>query len=204
MMMAYLTIFAILLGPVLGVGFAIWLERRRAKEARRLDIFRTLMRTRRARISPDHVGALNLVEIEFRDDPDVVSNWKALLDHFGKAQPRHPNEEIQNGMESKETDTRENRYSLRVVQERQELLTKLLSEIAKAVGFNNIEQLDIFKGGYTPQGWEDTEFDQLVIRRLFVDISLGRKVLPVGIVNWPDQSASQENHVAYPPERDAG
>ena len=76
----------------------------------------------------------------------------------------------------------------RLAEERQELLAKLLSEIAKSVGFNNIQQLDIFKGGYTPQGWEDTEMQQLAIRNLFTDIYLGRKVFPVGIVNLPDQS----------------
>ena len=188
MAMAFLTILAILSGPAVGVWLGIKLQRRRAKEERRFDVFRTLMRTRRTPIAVEHVGALNLVEIEFRDDREVISKWKALFDHFGTPHPRHANEENRSGLKPEELAEREGRYLARLAEERQELLAKLLSEIAKSVGFNNIQQLDIFKGGYTPQGWEDTEMQQLAIRNLFTDIYLGRKVFPVGIVNLPDQS----------------
>ena len=81
------TIVAILIGPCLAVYVNGYLDRRREKRARKMDIFRTLMRTRNARLSPDHVGALNLVEIEFVNHPEVVKNWKALHDHLGTPHP---------------------------------------------------------------------------------------------------------------------
>ena len=43
-----------------------------------MDLFRTLMRTRRVPMSADHVGALNLIEIEFASEPDVLAAWKLL------------------------------------------------------------------------------------------------------------------------------
>ena len=65
------TIVALVTGPVLAVLIARWMEYRRTRYERRMDIFRTLMRTRRSRLFLDHVSALNLVEIEFRDDNNV-------------------------------------------------------------------------------------------------------------------------------------
>ena len=66
------TILAIVLGPAGGAALAIWLEKSRAKRDRKLDTFRTLVRTRRTPMWPDHIGALNLVEIEFHDKPQVI------------------------------------------------------------------------------------------------------------------------------------
>ena len=146
-----LTLAAIVFGPLLGAWFALWLQGRREKRDRRFDIFRTLMRTRRTPIWPDHVGALNLVEIEFSDNPEVIRAWKALFEHFGQPQPRHPDEELPDGLGEAEYLEREKRYNVRIGQERHSLLSKLLHAIGKDLGFN-IEQLEIFEGGYTPQG----------------------------------------------------
>ena len=56
---------ATLLGPVLAVQAQKWLERGRAIKERRLTIFRTLMATRAAMLSPSHVEALNAVPVDF-------------------------------------------------------------------------------------------------------------------------------------------
>lgn len=94
----WLTIIAIILGPLFGVVLAIWLEDQRAKRERRLNIFRTLMRTRRTPTSPDHVGALNLVEIEFGGHQDIIQKWKKLFEHFAVEPPRRTDEQIRDNM----------------------------------------------------------------------------------------------------------
>jgi hypothetical protein len=50
-----------------------------------MDVFRTLMRTRRMRLNPDHVGALNLVEIEFYRQADVIAAWETYWEHLRRA-----------------------------------------------------------------------------------------------------------------------
>ena len=59
-----LTVIALVAGPVIAVITSRCIDTFRAKRDRRMDIFRTLMRTRRSTLSVDHVGALNLVEID--------------------------------------------------------------------------------------------------------------------------------------------
>lgn len=74
-----LTIVALFAGP----AFAVWLTRqlddRRELQQRKYDIFRTLMRTRKMPIHVDHVGALNLIEVEFIKDVQVIAAWKSYL-----------------------------------------------------------------------------------------------------------------------------
>lgn len=188
----WLTLAAILLGPLLGAGFALALEGKRERRARRLGIFKTLMRTRRTPMWPDHVGALNLVELEFSDNQEVLAAWKALFEHLGKPQARRPEEEIREGFKSDLISERDRIYFQRLGQERQTLLSKLLHAIGKDLGFK-IEQLEIFEGGYTPQGWGTLEDEQTVIRKMFADIASGRRMFPIGVFHFPSSSQDSEN-----------
>ena len=43
-----------------------------------MDIFRTLMRTRLMQLDHEHVGALNLVEVEFANNTNVVKSVEEL------------------------------------------------------------------------------------------------------------------------------
>ena len=118
-----------------------------------------------------------MVEIEFSDNPEVIRTWKALFEHFGQPRPRHHDEELPDGLGEAECLEREKRYNVRIGQERYSLLSKLLHAIGKDLGFK-IEQLEIFEGGYTPQGWGAVEDEQTAVRRLFTDIALGRRMFP--------------------------
>jgi hypothetical protein len=73
-----LTVLAIVIGPIAAVAITRWLNDRRDQRNRRMDIFRTLMRTRRSPMSPDHVGALNLIEIEFSNDEQGGMRFRLL------------------------------------------------------------------------------------------------------------------------------
>jgi hypothetical protein len=82
------TIIALITGPVMAVLITRYLDDERTYKSRRMDVFRTLMRTRRTTLHPDHLGALNLVEIEYANEPAVLNAWKALFTHFGTAHAR--------------------------------------------------------------------------------------------------------------------
>ena len=60
-----LMVAAVLLAPLIAIQVSVFLEIRREKRQRRLKLFRTLMMTRAARLVPDHVNALNMIDIEF-------------------------------------------------------------------------------------------------------------------------------------------
>ena len=166
--LSWITIVAIVLGPILAIMASQYLDKAKADKQRKLDVFRTLMRTRSMPISHEHVGALNLVELEFRDCPCVVSSWKEYLAHLGEAPP---------SIEEK------TQYD-RTVQTRNELLTTLIDEMAKVLGIK-IAQLEILRGNYVPQGWADTEWEQQLARRSLIDVLHGRTPIQVRVHQTP-------------------
>jgi hypothetical protein len=140
------------------------------------------MRTRRTPVVPDHVGALNLVEIEFANDQQVLSAWRILFTHFGTEHQPKAQERQDASLSEEENRNRQAQFLTRIATERQTLLAKLLHCMAKALGYK-IEQLEIFEGGYTPQGWADDELEGRAVRRLFAEIALGKRPFPIGVFN---------------------
>lgn len=167
------TIVAVFLGPVLAVLTALHLEKRRAEKTRKWEIFRILMRTRRLSLSWDHVGALNLVEVEFVNHAAVISAWKKYLTKLGEELP--PMEDSGRFHQS--------------LQQREALLTELIHEIATVLGIK-IPQLDILAGNYIPQRWNDDDWEQRLMRRGLINVLHGKASIRV-------RQAEQEQH-PYP------
>jgi hypothetical protein len=75
--------WAILAATFLGPAFAVLVTRivdaRRELSSRQLHVFRTLMATRRAQLTAEHVTALNLIEIDFQGKKEVLQSWKAYF-----------------------------------------------------------------------------------------------------------------------------
>jgi hypothetical protein len=178
-----LTLIAVIAGPVSAVLITRYLDDQRLYKARRMDVFRTLMRTRRTVLSPEHIGALNLVEIEFAKDRDVIAASKNLLTHFGTTHARRDDERIETLADQNEIRARNNAFGTRLLKDRQSLLTKLLHAMSRSLGFK-IEQLDIFEGGYNPQFWADVENEQEIVRKFAVDLAAGKAVIPIGVTDY--------------------
>ncbi|MCC1482147.1 DUF6680 family protein, partial [Roseibaca sp. Y0-43] len=178
-----ITVAAIVIGPVLAILVSRCVDSTHETRARRMDIFRTLMRTRRTPVVPEHVGALNLIEIEFAKKEKVIGSWTKLMQHLGEVHPRQPEEAIDPHLAPEEVNRRNENYNLRLFRERQKLLAKLLHSIARELG-HNAEQLEIFEGGYTPQGWHDIELEQRMIRQYVLDLYQGNRVVPVGVIDY--------------------
>lgn len=87
---------AALLGPVLAVQAQKWVERARARRARKAWIFETLMATRASRLTTEHVRALNMIDLAFygwrvwpfgflkktKREKIVLDKWRTYLDHL--------------------------------------------------------------------------------------------------------------------------
>lgn len=167
-------IIATFCGPVAAVLVTRYVDKLRENEKRQFDVFRVLMRTRRMAISPEHVGALNLVEIEFHKNKEVITALKDLMRHFETAYGA-----------SKTVD------EIRGANEKAEVLrTALLSAIARALKFN-FEQLEILNGGYSPQGWNIELDEQTTIRRGLAAVFKGQHALPITVIQSPGNAVAQ-------------
>jgi hypothetical protein len=155
-------VLATLLGPVLAVMVTRYIDDARAQKARRLEIFRAMMRTRNAALLPDHVNALNLVEIEFHRAPDVMTAYRELMRHINSGTP----------------------VDEKWLQRHRSCLTKVLSAMAKNLGYG-FEQLEVFEGGYYPTGWGQTEEQQLAMRLGLIELLSGKRTLPVHVTEKP-------------------
>src|SRR5690349_11944146 len=85
-----LSVIAVLLSPLIALQVSEVLQRRREKRQRRLHVFKTLMATRASGLAPDHVQALNMIDIEFHGSDArskaVLNAWKAHLDQLTSQQ----------------------------------------------------------------------------------------------------------------------
>ncbi|WP_300534991.1 DUF6680 family protein [Sphingosinicella sp.] len=159
-------ILATILGPILAVQAQKWLERRRVIQERRLAIFRTLMATRAAMLSTEHVQALNAIPVEFygnkRKLKDITDSWKLFLDHHSQDVPT--------------TEV--------WMQKRIDLFMDLLFQISQFLGYD-FNRAQLSRDIYSPRAHGDLETEQAIIRRGFVQLFSGEIALPMAVKEFP-------------------
>lgn len=139
---------AVLLAPFLAVFAQKQIEIWRSDRERKLSIFKSLMATRGATLSPQHVQALNMIDLEFSGkdakEREVKSAWKEYLDHLAQL-PSDPEQR------EKVIDA--------WVERKNDYLTDLLQVMGKHLGYN-FDKVHIKRGFYTPEGHARRELDQ--------------------------------------------
>lgn len=146
------------LGPILAVLITFWRDGRNSLHMSRLYVFRTLMATRRVGISPEHVNALNLVEVDFYKCANVQKQWQLYKEHL-----------FSTGLADEAWHEKQER-----------LLANMLFEMATALRFK-IPAMEIFKGGYAPKGWEHRNNRQSEAMEFIYELSKGTKIVPIWI-----------------------
>lgn len=168
----WLTILAILLAPLAALQVSALLERRREKRQRRFELFKTLMATRASGLSPDHVRALNSIDVEFegkdKKSKAVLHAWRAYHDHLGSSQ--------------------EDREHWRLT--KQGLLVDLLYHMAQGLGYD-FDKTSIKNTSYLPDGYLEADEHQLVIRRGFAAILSGKAAIPIAF--YSDDEADEDD-----------
>lgn len=168
-----LTISAIFLGPIVAVQLTRYLDNRRETRGRKLHIFKVLMATRGTALSPAHVEALNLIDLEFssknKKEREVIYAWKAYLDHLGS--------QVVTGEQ----------WGIRRV----DLQVALLHKMADVLGYE-FDKTHIKNAIYFPRGHGEIEDDQSAIRRGFRELLEMKRVIPMYVTNLPSQPQSEQ------------
>ena len=73
------TMLVIYFGPLKASSFSDKASQRNETRRRKMEILTALMKTRRVFLAPEHVMALNVIQLEFKDDAKVI---KAYTDYI--------------------------------------------------------------------------------------------------------------------------
>jgi Family of unknown function (DUF6680) len=177
----WLMVLAILLAPLVAIQVQKYIELITEKYQRKGNIFYTLMATRGRKLDPEHVKALNKIDIDFygwkifgfryqsKSEKEVQSAWKIYLSHLSTPIDLYqvPDEE------RKAWDDRSN-----------ELFTELLYNIAQSLRYKfNKDYIRTLS--YIPRIYGEIEQETLLIRRAILEVLSGRMPIPMNVVHFP-------------------
>ena len=172
------TIFATLVGPILAVQAQKVLEFSRERQNRKVWVFTQLMMTRQQRLSPDHVRALNLIDVTFyghkvfglfqrrsEADEEVINAWKTYRTRL-VAKPDDMSWELWG---SKHTES----------------FFALLKTMAIATGYK-FGDAELETSSYAPQAYANRETREDMLRDLAVKVLKGDQALTLNVAAFPE------------------
>ena len=173
----WMPVIAILISPLLAVQVQKWLDAYRDKKKRKKEVFYALMATRAAKVSGEHVSALNRIDIEWfgrhifgihhrtKIEREVLAAWKQYFDHLNT-----PPDTV---------------GGLPVwVAKGTELFTDLLYSISESLGYD-FDKVTLKRGVYSPIAHEKLESNQEQIIKGLIAWLDGSRPVAVHIVQTP-------------------
>jgi hypothetical protein len=181
------TIIAALIGPILAVQAQKAVESFREGRRRKIFLFEQLMATRASRLAPEHVRALNMIDLIFygerftgilrrsSKEQRVLDAWKEYHDHLNTKA--------------------EDNLSLWVAQG-DELFTNLLYAISQDLGFK-FDRVQLKRGSYSPVAHGEIEAEQNELRKATLSLVTGQHALKMNVISLPvDPEALAANKTA--------
>ena len=168
----WLNVLAILLSPLIALQVSRRLDERKERKQHKMWVFYTLMATRNARVSVEHVRALNSIDIEFVKVKAVTDAWKAYLDHLND---RSLAPEVWGARSD-------------------ELFVELLFAMSQGLGFE-FDKVHLKRGIYSPVAHGQDAEDLKTIREALVKIAKGERGLRVDlsdIVHTADEETAAD------------
>jgi hypothetical protein len=182
----YAIVAATMAGPIVAVQTQKLIERIRERGARKALVFQRLMATRAARLSPEHVQALNMIDLAFygsqifginrrtMSEQAVIDAWREYLDHL---------------------NTRVDDITIAPWLEKgHELLISLLYAMAADVGYK-FDRVHLKKGAYSPIAHGELEDQQAQLRESAIEVLSGRKSLKMEVTDFPVHPKAVENQL---------
>ncbi|HGY4245020.1 TPA: DUF6680 family protein, partial [Citrobacter freundii] len=188
--LAIATIFATLLSPLLAVRVQKLIEKHSEKRNIKVNIFTELMATRSAaaRLSNEHVRALNMIDLAFygdikgsinkrtKSEKKVLDAWKEYFTHLCTHCP-----------ESESGNTLWNQTSDR-------LFVNLLSVMAEDIGYD-FDRVHLQNAIYIPVAHGQMNLDNQKIRKGLASIFSGETALKMDVVSFPESSDAQNSQL---------
>jgi hypothetical protein len=156
---AIATLVAIVVGPIAAVIVTRVLDGKSERRRRKTEVFRSLMQTRGIRLDPVHVAALNILEIEFYNEPKVRHAYVQYISHLSAPMPSVSEQD-------------------RFFQQRSDLFMNLLHEMGDALKFK-FDKRDLERLSYVPQGWDADHSLQRKNAALLQQILSGERAIPI-------------------------
>ena len=144
--------------------------------SRKLGVFNKLMATRAARVSPEHVQALNMIDLVFygthvfgihrrsKSERAVLDTWHEYHDHLGIKVDN-------NALPVWNTKAAE-------------LFTNLMFAIAQDVNYK-FDRVQLKNSIYSPQAHENLELEQTMVRKLVLKVLSGESALKMDVASFP-------------------
>jgi hypothetical protein len=144
----------ILIGPILAIQIQAYIEKRRESRNRKISLFSTLIATRATRLAADHVRALNMIDIVFIDDSEIIRLWREYHDSL-----------------------------MQVNSQRDDLFIDLLHAIGRHLNFN-FDKVMLRRVFYVPQAHVDAETAQVEIRDSMQKMFSGQQEIQKGLLQY--------------------
>jgi hypothetical protein len=187
----WITVAAVIAGPILAVQAQKYIEVFRDKKQRRLTIFKALMSTRAERLHREHVRALNMIDIEFYGrrvfrtryqtsrEKAVTNAWKNYNDHLNNKASYNSDE-----LWAKDGET---------------LFTNLLYQMSIALGYD-YDEVQLKRDCYRPEAHANIEKAQLDVLSGLADVLKWKRSFPMAVTHFPGaQSPNAEQIKAGEP-----
>lgn len=183
----WIIVVATLMGPILAVQAQKWIESIREKQGRKIRVFTQLMATRAARLSAEHVQALNMIDLVFyggfifgfhhrtRKEQVILDAWREYHDNLSE------------GAEFSEAQQQAH-YA-----RREDLFINLLYAIAKDVGYK-FDRVQLKRGAYTPIAHEEIEDEQRALRKALLRTMSGISPLNLNVLQIPSNPKLAEDY----------
>jgi len=169
----WITIIAAIAGPILAVQAQKAVESFRERKSRKTTLFTSLMATRAARVSPEHVRALNMIDLVFfgtrtlgfkrrsKGEQTVLNAWKEYLDHLNVG---HTPETLPTWLSRGD-----------------ELLTNLLFAMAEDTDYD-FDRVQLKRGAYSPTAQAELDAQQGQVRQRLLSVLGGETPLKMHVV----------------------
>lgn len=160
-----LIVLATLVSPFLAVAAQKALERWRSRHDQKIWIFKTLMATRATTLSPNHVQALNMIDLEFSGTSSAETRvrqlWREYLDQLGSL-PENAAQSLVQAWNIKNIDC----------------LVELLVGMGASLGYS-FDRVYIKKSIYSPKGHATDEQEIRELRFRLLSVLKGEKALNI-------------------------
>jgi len=151
-------------------------DQRKERAVAKNRIFQALMATRATRLAPDHVTALNMIDLEFSiqkgrtqslKDKAVVNTWHEYADHLNSPADKMTSAQLEVWIRDGEA-----------------IFIGLLEKLSDALGYD-FDRTTLKRAVYRPIGHSEAETRQEAVNRAWADIVTGKDSLPMKITSWP-------------------